>query len=147
VFDKPVGHVDIFATAAAAAGGVVPKDRTMDGVNLIEAVTASSQSPPHKSLYWRDGDYKVLLSGDFKLQVSARPSKVWLFNLKDDPTERKNLADAMPDKVKDMQQTLAAVDAEQVKPHFPALMEAPVLIDKPLSFPYEPGDEYVYWAN
>ena len=147
VFDKPVGHVDIFATAAAAAGGVVPKDRTMDGVNLIEAVTASSQSSPHKSLYWRDGDYKVLLSGDFKLQVSARPSKVWLFNLRDDPTERNNLADAMPDKVKDMQQALAAVDAEQVKPHFPALVEAPVLIDKPLSFPYESGDEYIYWSN
>jgi hypothetical protein len=53
----------------------------------------------------------------------------------------------MPDKVKDMQQALAAVDAEQVKPHFPALVEAPVLIDKPLSFPYEPGDEYIYWAN
>ena len=119
----------------------------MDGVNLVAAVTASPQSPPHKSLYWRDGDYKVLLSGDFKLQVSARPDKVWLFNLKDDPTERKNLASAMPDKVKDLRLALAAVDAEQEKPHFPALVEAPVLIDKPLSFPYAPGDEYIYWAN
>ena len=147
VFEQPIGHVDIFATAIAAAGGSVPKDRTIDGVNLIEAVTGSSQSPAHRSLYWRDGDYKALLSGDFKLQVSARPSKVWLFNLRDDPTERKNLADVMPQRLKEMQQALAAVDAEQIKPHFPALVEAPVLIDKPLSFPYQPGDEYVYWAN
>jgi arylsulfatase A-like enzyme len=146
-FDKPIGHVDIFATAAAAAGGAVPQDRTMDGINLIGAVTAPGQAQPHASLYWRDGDYKVLLSNGWKLQVAERPKKIWLFNLKDDPTERRNLAEAMPDTVVQLQQALAAVDAQQVKPHFPALVEAPVLIDKPLSFPYVKGDEYIYWAN
>lgn len=146
-FDKPIGHVDIFATAAAAAGGVVPQDRTMDGVNLISAVTAPEQMQLHASLYWRDGDYKVLLSDGWKLQVAERPKKIWLFNLKDDPTERRNLADAMPDRVSKLQKALAEVDAQQVKPHFPALLEGPVLIDKPLSFPYVKGDEYIYWAN
>ena len=146
-FDQPIGHVDIFATAAAAAGGAVPQDRTIDGVNLIDAVTHPNAQPPHASLYWRDGDYKVLLSNEWKLQVAERPKKNWLFNLKDDPTERTNLADTMPDKVKELQQALATIDAQQDKPHFPALLEAPVLIDKPLSFPYVKGDEYIYWAN
>lgn len=125
----------------------MPQDRAMDGINLINAISASTPSPPHASLYWRDGDYKVLLSNGWKLQVSERPKKTWLFNLKDDPTERRNLAEAMPDKVRELQQALASVDAQQVKPHFPALVEAPVLIDKPLSFPFVKGDEYIYWAN
>jgi hypothetical protein len=42
---------------------------------------------------------------------------------------------------------LATIDAEQAKPRWPALLEAPVRIDHPLGFPNQPGDEYIYWAN
>jgi hypothetical protein len=31
-------------------------------------------------LYWRSGAYKTLLDGEWKLQVSARPDKMWLFD-------------------------------------------------------------------
>ena len=34
-FAEPVGHVDIFATAAAAAGAPLPTDRVIDGVDLV----------------------------------------------------------------------------------------------------------------
>lgn len=146
-FEKPVGHVDIFATAAAAAAADVPRDRVMDGVNLLPFVAGAAQNPPHQNLYWRDGDYKVLLAGDWKLQVSERPKKEWLFNLKDDPTEHSNLASAMPDKVSEMKRALAAIDAEQAKPLWPALLEGPVRIDRPLGTPSQPDDEYIYWAN
>ena len=37
-YDQPVGHVDIFATAAAAAAAEAPKDRAMDGVDLARVV-------------------------------------------------------------------------------------------------------------
>ena len=37
--------------------------------------------------------------GDWKLQVSERPKKVWLYNLATDPTEKTNLAASMPDRV------------------------------------------------
>jgi len=146
-FAQPVGHVDIFATAAAAAGAAAPQDRVIDGVNLLPYLTGATQGPPHQTLYWRDGDYRVLLKDGWKLQVSERPKKDWLFNLKDDPTEKNNLAGAMPDKVRDIKEALAAVDAEQVKPLWPALLEGPVRIDHPLGFPNSPGEEYIYWAN
>jgi arylsulfatase A-like enzyme len=146
-FDKPVGHVDIFATAAAAAAAAVPKDRSMDSVDLLPFVTTRPQDAPHKTLYWRDGEYKVLLAAGWKLQTAERPKKVWLFNLTADPTEQKNLAEAMPDKVAELQSALASVDAEQVKPLWPTLLEAPVRIDRPAGTPASTDEEYIYWAN
>ncbi len=106
-----------------------------------------ARGAPHKSLFWRDGDYKVLLTNGWKLQTAERPGKVWLFNLRDDPTEQKNLAGAMPDKVAELQGELAAVDSQQAKPLWPSLLEAPVRIDRPLGTPAGKDDEFIYWAN
>ncbi len=125
----------------------LPTDRVMDGVDLAAFVADPAKGAPHKSLFWRDGDYKVLLAGDWKLQTSERPRKIWLHNLRDDPTEQRNLADAMPDKVRELQQELAAIDAQQAKPLWPTLLEAPVLIDRPLGTPPAKDDEFIYWAN
>jgi arylsulfatase A-like enzyme len=146
-FDRPVGHVDIFATAAGAAGASMPQDRVMDGVDLVKFATAGATSDPHKSLYWRSGDYKVLLSQGWKLQVSARPDKTWLFDLNKDPTEKQNLAEAVPAKTAELKALLAKVDAEQVKPLWPSLLEGPIVIDTPSSYPVKSTDEFIYWAN
>jgi arylsulfatase A-like enzyme len=151
-YSAPVGHVDIFATAAAAAGAALPTDRKLDGVNLLPFVEGKEapDARPHKTLFFRSGDYKTLLSGDWKLQVSERPKKNWLFNLKDDPTEKVNLADAQPEKLQELMAELEAQNAEQAKPLWPVLAEGPVAIDHPEDpdrFPDSPDDEYIYWAN
>jgi arylsulfatase A-like enzyme len=146
-YDEPAAHVDIFATAAGAAGVQVPTDRVLDGVNLLPYVEGKAQGAPHKTLFWRSGDYKVLLDGEWKLQVSARPDKVWLFDLKTDPTEKTNLAAAQPDKVAELKKVLADVDGQQSKPIWPALLEGAIAIDHPLNVPDKPDDEYIYWAN
>ncbi|MBI3677504.1 MAG: sulfatase-like hydrolase/transferase [Proteobacteria bacterium] len=146
-YDAPVGHVDIYATAAAAAGAELPKDRVMDGVNLVPYVLRQVQGQPHQTLYWRSGPYKTLLDGDWKLQVSEHPKKIWLFNLKDDPTEKKNLADSNPQQVASLVTVLNGIDKQQHKPLWPSLFEGPIMIDHPLSYPDKPEDEYVMWAN
>ena len=148
-FDKPVGHVDIFATAAAAAvpAANVPTDRALDGVDLMPFATGASDRQPHKTLFWRDGDYRVLLAGNWKLQTSERPKKAWLNNLADDPNEKANLAEQMPDKVAELSAIMAAVDAEQSKPLWPSLLETPIRIDQPLGTPAKADAEYIYWAN
>lgn len=147
VFDTPAGHVDVYATAAAAAGADLPSDRIIDGQNLIALAQMAPDARPERTLYWRSGDYKVLLKGDWKLQVAARPGKAWLFNLKDDPAEQTNLAERESETLKAMTGALNTMDAAQAKPLWPSLIESPVAIDKPLSAPVTLEDEYVYWAN
>lgn len=145
--EHAVGHVDIFATAAAAAGAALPAATALDGVNLLPYFTGTPQTPPHEALFWRSGHYKVLLAGDWKLQVSAHPEKTWLFNLREDPTERTNRALSEPDQVAALKAILERIDAEQARPLWPSLLEGPIFIDRPAAMPAVEGEDYVYWPN
>ncbi|MBW2416859.1 MAG: sulfatase-like hydrolase/transferase, partial [Deltaproteobacteria bacterium] len=146
-FAEPVAHVDVFATAAGAAGARVPSDRPMDGVDLIPYLKGDVQGPPHESLYWRSGHYQTLLSGGWKLQVAERPDQTWLFDLGADPTERDNVAAGRADKVAELKALLAELNAEMSEPAWPSLIEGPIVIDRPLNTPAKAGEEYVYWPN
>jgi arylsulfatase A-like enzyme len=146
-FAGAAGHVDIFSTAAAAAGADLPTDRVMDGVNLMPFITGAAQGNPHQTMFWRSGAYKVLLAGDWKLQVAENPKKAWLFDLKTDPTEKTNVAAAQPEKLAEMTALLAKVDGEQAKPLWPSLLSGAIPIDRPLDTPEPKDEEYVYWDN
>jgi uncharacterized sulfatase len=166
--DEPVHHFDMYATAAAAAGAEVPSDRPMDGVDLLPFVSQAAvegesdegakpqAAAPHDRLFWRGGHYQVVIAEGWKLQRTARPDKIWLFNLDTDPTEQNNVADKNPEQVQKMLAMLDEHNAEQVEPAWPALLESPVRIDKPIINPeiedeeydyWDPGDEYIYWPN
>lgn len=102
-YKKPVGHVDIFATASAVALRGVESSRQLDGQNLIpyldelksstESGLPLSPAEPHESLFWRSGHYRAIVSGNWKLQITSRPQKVWLYDLGSDPFELNNLAE------------------------------------------------------
>jgi arylsulfatase A-like enzyme len=147
VYRAPVTHFDIFATTAAAAGQPMPRDRVMDGVDLVPFVTGRRTGRPHQALFWRTGGYRVVRAGDWKLQVTEMPRKDWLYDLSVDPTERRNLAGAMPEKVAELKTLLAQHDAQQAKPLWPELGMSPVMLDHSLIIPQRPEDEYVYWGN
>ena len=146
-FTAPVSHFDIFATSAALAGVQPPADRVIDGVNLIPFARGEQGGRPHEQMFWRSGAYQVARSGDWKLQVNETQDKVWLFNLKDDPTEQHNLVDAEPTRVKELLAQLAEFNSQQKAPLWPSLVEAPILIDKPLNRPQTIDDEFIYWSN
>jgi uncharacterized sulfatase len=146
-FAKPVHHLDIYATAAAAAGVPVPTDRELDGVDLLPHVRGERSDPPHDALFWRSGHYQVVRAGGWKLQVNARIDGDWLFDLSTDPTERKNLAAREPERVAALRQLLAEHNAEQSPPLWPSVAEMPVNIDKTLIEHDAPDDEYIYWPN
>ena len=143
----PAHHLDIFATAAAAAGVAMPTDRPMDSTSLLGLAEAGGGPAPHDRLFWRSGDNKVVRDGAWKLQIAGKPDKAWLYDLAADPTERHNLADAEPARVAAMRALIAAHDREQHKPLWPALVEAPIRIDVPLNAPWKKGQEYAYWSN
>ncbi len=146
-YDNPVSHFDIFATAVEAAGGSLPDDRVMDGVDLIPYVTGADTGVPHETLFWRSGHYQVVLSNGWKMSVSDRPDKVWLYNLTTDPTEQTNLADSEPAKVAELQALLDAHNLEQAEPMWPSVLEDPVTIDKTDKELMLEDDEYIYWPN
>ncbi len=143
----PVSHFDIFATTGAVAGATLPTDRAIDGVDLMPFITGGGKGRPHQTLFWRSGAYKVVLDGDWKLQQLELPHLFLLYNLKDDPTERHDLAAIQPAKVVELRALLAKHDAEQAKPLWSALIHSPIAIDHPLGAKVTPGDAYVYWSN
>lgn len=147
VLPHATAHVDIFATAAAAAGADMPTDRVMDGVNLVPFITGENTAAPHQTLFWRSGHYRTLLAGDWKIQTSENPKKSWLFDMKADPTEKANLAETNADKLAELTALLTKVDGEQSKSLWPSLLEGAVPIDRPLDTPEVEGEEYIYWAN
>lgn len=59
VSDAPTSHIDVFATAADAAGAPLPADRKMDGVSLLPWATGTAEGEPHEALFWRSGHYQV----------------------------------------------------------------------------------------
>jgi arylsulfatase A-like enzyme len=146
-YQNPVAHVDIFATAAGAAGAAIPKDRVIDGVDLMPFLKGAQPGEPHKSLYWRSGRYRTILSGGWKLQVAEEPNTVWLFDLTTDPTEKHNLAATRPDKLAELKAKLTELDGQMVKPLWASLLSGAIPIDHPLGTKDKPGDEYVYWDN
>ena len=146
--EVPVAHIDMMPTLAAAADAPAPKGVEIDGRNLLPLATgAGAEDWDRETLFWQSGHYRVVRHGDWKLQVTARPDKKWLFNLAEDPTEQNNLASIRPDKLAELMALLDAHHRNARGSLYPPALEAAVAIDKTLAEPFEEGDEYIYWPN
>jgi len=147
VYDEPVSHIDLFATAAGASGGAMPTDRVMDGVDFVPFVTGEAEGKPHEALFWSDGEYRSVLKDGWKLQLSGLQDKQWLFHLAQDPSETTNLVDVEPAKLAELTALLDAHKVEQVAPIWPSTNALPVYVDKTLAEPLKEDDEFIYWQN
>jgi arylsulfatase A-like enzyme len=134
-------HLDMFATIAAATRAKMPGDRKMDSFNLLDT------GQKREITFWRSGHYRVVRAGDWKLQVSKRPDKAWLFNLATDPTEQINLAAKDPARVAELRKLIDTQNDGLPKPLWPGLLEGAIRIDVPLNAPWKKDQEYIYWAN
>ncbi|WP_082893631.1 sulfatase [Rufibacter ruber] len=112
--DVPVTTMDFYPTFVEFGKGKNPAGYKLDGVSLAPFLT-KGQTPNRETLYWHypseTGKWKPRMAsavrkGDYKLiQFYAKP-RVELYNLKADPGEKKDLAEKMPDKVRELQQLL-----------------------------------------
>lgn len=146
-YQQPISNIDIMPTVLAAAGGAMPTDRVVDGVNLLPYLSAKPVQQAARPLFWRDGTYRAMQDQKWKLIVSQRPRKDWLFNLATDPTERVNLASTQPEKLAQMKVQMEAHHAQMPPSQWPSFLEMPIEIDKTLDQQHLPADEYVYWNN
>lgn len=128
IYDQPVIQLDLHATALAAAQADVPPAGQLDGVDLLPFLRGEKTGAPHEALFWRFGQQMAIRMGDYKLVrydsnadtlTGARNQPVTaakLYRLSDDIGETKDLAAAMPDKLKELQARWDAWDATLVPP-------------------------------
>ncbi len=143
----PVHHFDLYATAAAAGGAPLPDDRKVDGVDLLPYATGETTGVPHRALFWRSGASQTALVDGWKMNVSDPPGRSWLFDMNADPTEQHDLSAERPEMLARLKAALAAHNAEQAPPAWPSQASVAINIDKDLTEPDAPDDEYIYWSN
>jgi arylsulfatase B len=126
--DSPVSSLDLLPTFLAAAGAkplpLAPTSRhedadnrrrasklygDYDGINVLPLFAATTQSPK-RTLFWRLQGQRAVLHGEDKLiALSHRPPQ--LFQPKNDPGERADLAGSEPAKMKELFKRLGEWEA------------------------------------
>lgn len=107
VSDEPCAAMDVFPTMLKMAGGD-PSCYELDG-NDIAPVLFDGAPSPHKQLYWEMEDQTAIRQGDYKLVLNGRLCEfeqpqypVFLADLSKDPGEKVNLAEKMPELVREL---------------------------------------------
>ena len=112
---EPVTSVDYFPTISEVTGLDLPNDRAIDGLSLVNHLKSQGkQKLDRDAIYWHfphyrhnPGPYSIIREGDWKL-IKFYEGPMELFDLKNDLGERKNLASAMPEKVRALEGQLLA---------------------------------------
>jgi arylsulfatase A len=111
---QPVVTTDLFFTLLAAAGASPGADQPTDGVDLTPVLKSGAANIGHSTLYWHYPHYyetttpvSAVRSGDWKLMEYFEDGRRELYNLRDDPTEARDLARSNPDKAADLTKELA----------------------------------------
>ncbi len=116
-YSQPVSSLDILPTAIAAASRKQKGTNKLDGVNLLPYLNPVNKKLPHEALFWRSGLTAAVRAGKWKLiRVSTRPTL--LFDLENDVSETKDLANKYPEKVKELMTKLTDWEKGIDKPHW-----------------------------
>jgi arylsulfatase A len=118
--DAVTGMLDILPTFAALAVAEVPKDRTIDGVNIFPHLAGVKDArPAHETFYYYRGlRLEAVRHGGWKLQVAdpaakqeegPTPFTPRLYDLRADIGETKDLAADRPELVAKLQGLIAAM--------------------------------------
>jgi len=116
VYELPVSALDLAPTFVKLAGAPSAKNG-FDGVDLMPFLKGATEGRPHDILFFRRDDDYAIRSKDWKLAwnngapTGTRTSE--LFNLADDPNERRNLIKEYPEQAAQLQKRFDAWDSKQ----------------------------------
>lgn len=124
VVNQPIHIVDMYPTLAKIAGlpaeqAGAPRDKgkPMDGMDVWSTISESKASPRTEVVYDIEPFRAAIRQGDWKLVWKAiLPSKVELFNLKQDPSEKNDLSAQHPEKVAELQKRIEELSRESAQP-------------------------------
>ncbi len=135
--DTPITSVDFLPTFAKLAGGKLPTRQPVDGVDIsplllgkdiaersifwhfplyLQGRGLTIDVPGGKTYSWRGFPSTSLRRGDWKLIEFHEDDSVALYNLKDDPSEKNNLAASMPDRAAQLRAELNSWQAATKAP-------------------------------
>lgn len=115
-FDGLSSSLDIFATAASAAGIQTSSLKNpLDGVNLLPYLEGKLDDPPHSKLFWRKDKMAAARIGNYKL-VRVEGVGERLYNLKDDLGETKDLTTIDQDKYNELMGALSSWETQLIRP-------------------------------
>jgi len=105
VSNQPIAFWDVLPTLAEV--GTVKPTSKIDGVSFLPTLKGKKQSIKHQPFYWEfyeQGGKQAVISGDWKLiKLNVKtPEKTYfeLYNIKNDLSEKNNLASTQPAMVK-----------------------------------------------
>jgi arylsulfatase A-like enzyme len=111
--DVPVSSVDFLPTILEMAGGTAPRRGEMDGASLVPLLRGKP-GPKREGLYWHYPHYSnqggtpagAVRDGDWKLIEFYEDGALELYNLREDPGERRNLVLKEPKRAAELHEKL-----------------------------------------
>jgi arylsulfatase A len=128
VCDVPVSSIDFYPTFLELAGIKPDPKKPVDGVSLVPLLKGGKELK-RDALYWHYPHYSnqggrpgsSVRQGDYKLIEFFEDGKLELYNLKDDPAEKHNLSEKLPEKTGELHAMLKgwrkSMDAQMMTPN------------------------------
>ena len=114
--DAPMHVVDWMPTLCGIAGYTPKTDLQWDGRDVLPLLKRDETAPGARTIYWKfSGGRSAVRSGDWKLIVH-KGNREELFNIAEDPYEKKSMAQQYPDRVAELRALLsksAALDRDE----------------------------------
>ena len=108
--NRYVTGYDLLATFADIAGSKQPNSFSLDGNSFKASLSNPKTTSDSRNLYFHRFNngypHSAVRSGDYKLLKFWKTGEILLFNLNEDPGEKKNLATVNPEKVKSLNNAL-----------------------------------------
>ena len=113
VITEMASTLDVMKTFASLVGAEIPSDRKMDSYDLSPILlTGQGKSPRNQFFYWNRGELHAARSGKWKIHIKQREPVNYgkevildhpeLYNLEADISEKYDLAEDFPEKVKEL---------------------------------------------
>ncbi|TMU57294.1 sulfatase-like hydrolase/transferase [Flagellimonas algicola] len=117
-YESVVSSLDLFPTFLEAAGTDPKTEKQLDGTSLLPYLSGENTANPHEKLFWRSvgGFEYAVREGNFKLYKSAYKGKKMLFDLKNDPYERTDIAERHPNVIAKLEKAYLEWDSKNLSP-------------------------------
>ncbi|MEM8668054.1 MAG: sulfatase-like hydrolase/transferase [Planctomycetota bacterium] len=116
-FKKPVSSLDLTPTFVNLAGGSIKAADKLDGVDLLPFLQGRKEMAADRELKWRFTISGSLREGDWKL-IRLPDRLPMLYDLRHDEAELNDLADAHPNRVREMLRRFGDWDVSLPHPQF-----------------------------